>query len=172
MSKRCKFTAEEKHNILKAYENGATLRELTSVYGIADTTIQEWRYRYQTFGFDGLKETTTWKTYSKELKEQAVSDYLSGNYSLRQIVHHYGVSSNSVLRRWIKRHTDHRELKATGKGTELTMIKGRATSWKERIEIVHHCMPHNKDYQAIAEAYGVSYQQLYHWVWARVILVE
>lgn len=52
------------------------------------------------------------------------------------------------------------------------MIKGRATSWKERIEIVQHCMAHNKDYQTIAEAYGFSYQQLYHWVWARVILVE
>ena len=44
------------------------------------------------------------------------------------------------------------------------MAKGRKTTQEERIEIVSHCIAHNKDYGKTIEQYGVSYQQIYGWV--------
>ena len=60
---------------------------------------------------DGLKESSTWNKYSKELKLQAAKDYLSGEFSLRDVTRKYEISSDSVLRQWIKRYNGHRELK-------------------------------------------------------------
>ena len=37
---------------------------------------------YQTEGVEGLKERHSWKKYSSELKEKAVTDYLAGKGGL------------------------------------------------------------------------------------------
>ena len=47
--------------------------------------------------FDGLEDSRTWKPYSKELKEAAVRDYLSGEYSQRRGYSKYEISSRSIL---------------------------------------------------------------------------
>lgn len=165
MSKRSKYTAEEKYEILKAYEVGmGSLEEIAYKYNIDSGTIRDWRYKYRKYGIDGLNESKTWNRYSKELKEQAVSEFLAGNNSIREIARKYEISGMEVLRQWINRHNGHRELKATGKGIRQSMTKGRSTSWKERIEIVLYCIAHEKDYQSTAEIYSVSYQQIYQWV--------
>lgn len=44
------------------------------------------------------------------------------------------------------------------------MTKGRKTTLDERIEIVSYCIANGKDYSAVIEKYGVSYQQIYSWV--------
>lgn len=165
MSKRTKYTAEEKLKILMEYENGyISIAELCKVYEINDDSFYKWKKRYEKQGIEGLKESKTCKIYSKELKESAVVDYLSGNYSMYDIVDKYELSSHSVLHRWIKRYNSHRELKDTGKGMSQSMTKGRSTSLEERIEIVNYCINNNKNYQVAAETFNVSYQQVYGWV--------
>jgi transposase len=44
------------------------------------------------------------------------------------------------------------------------MIKGRKTTFDERIEIVRFCIENNNAYQLAAKEYNVSYQQVYNWV--------
>ena len=44
------------------------------------------------------------------------------------------------------------------------MSKGRKTTLDERIEIVSHCISHNRDYGKTIEQYVVSYQQVYGWI--------
>ncbi len=41
-----------------------------------------------------LKESSTWKPYTKELKLSAVMDYLSGQYSLREVTRKYEISDH------------------------------------------------------------------------------
>ncbi len=94
------------------------------------------RYNYENYGIDGLKEYKTWKRYSADLKRHAVEDYLSGQYSQREITEKYELTDKSVLKRWIKKYNSHREIKATGKGMNRSMIKGRKKSLKEKIETV------------------------------------
>ena len=52
----------------------------------------------------------------------------------------YGISSLSVLKKWVKKYTSHSELKDSGKGMSQTMTKGRKTTVEERIEIVKACL--------------------------------
>ena len=44
------------------------------------------------------------------------------------------------------------------------MIKGRATTYDERVEIVKYCVEHQNNYQETADKFQVSYQQVYAWV--------
>ncbi|MBF7807442.1 MULTISPECIES: helix-turn-helix domain-containing protein [Clostridium] len=44
------------------------------------------------------------------------------------------------------------------------MTNGRKTTYEERIEIVAFCISNNDDYQATADKFNVSYQQVYTWV--------
>ena len=100
------------------------------------------------------------KSYSAELKYQAVSDYLSGKGSLREICRKYKIRSTRQLRNWIKMYNGHKELRPSrDRGSDIYMTKGRTTTYEERIEIVSYCIEHGNDYHATIEKYGVSYQQ-------------
>jgi len=165
MAKRSKYTAEEKYQIIKAYEDGVgSTREIMSRYRISNFAFYDWRYRYSKYGIDGLKESKGWKEYSQELKENAIQDYLSGKFSPIEIAQKYEISSKSTLLNWVNKYNCHREIKATAKGLGHSMTKGRSTSWKERIEIVLFCIAHDHDYNQTAEVHQVSYQQVYQWV--------
>ena len=164
MSKRSLKSVEEKFEIIHLLITGEqSAYKLAKQYGIERTTIKGWRDKYQKYGLDGLKESHTWKSYSAELKEQAVLDYLNGKGALTDICQRYDISSSYVLRSWIKRYTSGKDLKATRKGYSR-MKQGRQTSFEERVEIVNYTLAHEKDYQAAIEKFGVSYQQVYSWV--------
>lgn len=95
MSKRTKYTAEEKYEIIKAYEEGIeSIARIASMYKISEDTFQKWRYNYCKYGINGLRESKTWKRYSKELKEQAIKDQLSGEYSQREIAQYCAAHGN------------------------------------------------------------------------------
>lgn len=147
-----------------AYKRNGSLKEMYSKYRIPSVTLYRWVEKFEREGLEGLKDSKTWKRYSKELKESAVRDYLSGEYSLYELVRKYGISSTEMIRRWIKKYNDHRELKDTGKGRSNSMIKARKTTLKERIEIVQDALENRKNYQETAKKHKVSYQQVYHWV--------
>lgn len=105
------------------------------------------------------------KKYSKELKLQAVQDYLTGKGSQYTICKKYEILSDKQLRDWIKVYNGHKEFKEHNSSrTEIYMTKGRKTTQWERTEIVAFCIEHGKDYTLTIEEYGVSYQQIYSWV--------
>ncbi len=104
-------------------------------------------------------------TYSAALKLAAVQSYLSREGSLRTICKMYGITSGSVLRRWIACYNGHKEFTQLSAAQRvLYMIKGKKTTQQERAEIVAFCLEHGKDYLLTVEQYGVSYQQIYSWV--------
>jgi len=160
-----KYSKEEKITILKLYHEGKySLKELAQLFSVNRRTITDWQTNYLMLGEEGLESTSTWRHYTKETKLAAVLDYLSGQYSLREVTRKYFISSQSALRNWIQKYTSHSELNDTGKGMNRTMTKGRKVTFEERIQIVNNCLSHEKNYQRTAEKYDVSYQQVYHWV--------
>ncbi|WP_339212192.1 helix-turn-helix domain-containing protein [Aeribacillus sp. FSL K6-3256] len=159
------YTTEFKLEVLLAYENReCTIQELCKRYQITKYSLRQWINEFEEFGIEGLERSNSWKGYTKELKEAAVKDYLSGEFSQYEIVRTYGISSRSVLQRWMKKYNSHRDLKDTSKGKTSSMTKGRKTTWNERIQIVLDCLGNGKDYKKTAETYEVSYQQVYQWV--------
>ncbi|MCI0768511.1 IS3 family transposase [Bacillus sp. TL12] len=164
MSKRF-YSAEDKFNILKEWEDGNySLNELESIFKVSRITIYRWKYKFENYGTEGLKRASSWKKYSKELKLSAIKDYLSGEYSLREVTRKYEISDDYILRMWIKKYNSHSKLNNTTKGRINAMTKGRKTTLDERRQIVHYCLKNNKDFQTTAETFQVSYQQVYRWV--------
>ena len=151
--------------VLQASESDSySINEIVSKYGINRTTLKDWRYKYQTYGVMGLQNSTQWTRYSKELKLAAVEECLSGKLSIKATVKKYGISSTSVLRKWIKLYNRHRDIKEYVKGMTFSMTKASDILSNERIEIAIHCLSNKRNYQKTAEQYDVTYQQVYTWV--------
>lgn len=146
----------------KALSGNYSLVKLARQYKIDKTTLIRWCQHYQNNGIDGLKESHTWRSYSKELKYQAVFDYLDNHLSLAKCCQKYNISSREVLRNWIRKYTSGKALTNIHGGT--TRMKAKKTTLEERLKIVHFTLTHDKDYRAAVEKYQVSYSQVYNWV--------
>ena len=83
-------------------EEQFSLSALASIYNVDRSTIEEWKYKFEKYGIDGLKKAPISKKYSKELKLAAIQDYQSGRYSIREVVRKYEISNPSVLMKWLK----------------------------------------------------------------------
>lgn len=162
---RSRHTVEQKLTVLQMAEDADyTIAEICNMYELSPRTIKRWQVKYQVDGMEGLKESTTWKPYAKELKEAAVQDYLANEITLLEILVKYQISNDSVLKKWVEKYTSHSELKDSGKGMSKAMTKGRKTTVEERIEIAQDCVVNGLNYQATAEKFSVSYHQVYSWV--------
>ena len=163
MHKR-KHTASEKLTIIQEIENGHIgVKAATQKYSITKTTLAKWRKRYRMYGFEGLEARSHNRSYSAELKIQAVKDHLEGGLSQYQVIDKYKISSTTQLANWIKKYNGHSSLKAYSGGISA-MTKGRSTTWQERIDIVLYCLSNGQDCKKTASQFQVSYQQVYGWV--------
>ena len=159
------FSTDIKILAIQYLEEGQyTIKEICQMFAVHPDTLYQWRSLYQFGGVGALMRPKKNKVYSKELKQNAVEDYLTGKYSKYDILAKYGISSLSVFKNWLKIYTSHSELKDSDKGMSQTMTKGRKTTVEERIEIAKACIANEKNYQETAIQYEVSYQQVYQWV--------
>ncbi len=158
MCKR-KIAVEEKITAVNRYLDGkGSQKQIAVSYGISQASFQQWLRNYEAIGADAFT-LKGYKKYPKELKQQAVLDYLSGQGSQDDICKKYGIRSKSKLQKWIKQYNSHEELKSSGTGGIPIMTKGRKTTFDERVEIVQYCIAHDHNYAGTSEKYQVSYQQ-------------
>ena len=160
-----KNNVDEIIKAVERYKNGETSQGAEAKrLGVSQQTFQDWIRKHETFGIDGF-EHIGHRNYPRELKKSAVNAYLSGEGSQASICKKYGISSRTQLQNWIKMYNGHKELRPSGgRGSDIYMTKGKATTYEERLEIVSYCIEHGNDYTATIEKYGVSYQQIYSWV--------
>lgn len=131
--------------------------QLAEMYGVSKATIQQWIRNFEALGNDAFQRK--YKKYSKELKYQAVQDYLNGKGSQGEICRKYGIRSRSKLQLWIKMYNNGMNFKSNSSGGSTIMTKGKKTTFDERVEIVEYCIAHDRNYTEAAEKFGVSYQQ-------------
>jgi len=163
MSKK-EHTASEKFAIVQEIESGCIgVKEAVRKFGISKTTLAKWRRRYRVYGYEGLEPRIHNRSYSAELKLQAVKDHLEGGLSQYQIIDKYKIASRCQLASWVKKYNGHSSLSAYTGGT-TAMTKGRSTTYQERIDIVLYCLANEQDYKKTANQFQVSYQQVYGWV--------
>jgi transposase-like protein len=165
MSRKSKIDPVEKVKIIErvlADEISAT--EAARLIGVDRSSIRDWRNLCLSDGPSALMVQFNNKTYSKELKLQAVQEYLDGKSSQRNIVKKYHLRSSSQLRNWIKVYTTHGEIKSRTSGGGSYMRKARSTTPEERLAIVQDCLANDKNYGAMALKYQCSYQQVRNWV--------
>ena len=158
MSKR-KVSAENKIYAVNLYLDGKeSQRRIADMFDVSLASVQQWIRNYESMGANAFTLKGN-KKYSKELKQQAVLDYLAGYGSQNDICKKYGIRSKGKLQTWIKKYNGHEELKSSGTGGSIVMTKGRKTTFEERVEIVQYCIAHNHNYAETAENHRVSYQQ-------------
>ena len=126
--------------------------------GIHEVSFKQWIANYESMGTAAFL-TNQNKHYSKLVKEQAVTAYLAGEGSYRDICKKYKIYSTTQLKSWVKKYNGHEELKASGTGGTVIMTKGRKTTFEERVEIAAYCIAHDHNYVETAEKFSVSYQQ-------------
>ena len=150
--------AEKLRTVQFILEDKETQHHAADRLGISKASIQQWICIYKSEG-EGAFFVTGNKQYSKELKEQAVQDYLNGRGSQQEICQRYGIRSKGKLQNWIKKYNGHEELKTSKTGGIAIMTKGRKTTFDDRVEIVQYCIAHGRNYAKTAAKFGVSYQQ-------------
>ena len=162
MSKR-KVSAEDKIYAVNLYLKGKkSQNSIAAMFDVSLASVQQWIRNYESMGSDAFTKGN--KKYSKELKLQAVLDYLAGQGSQDDICKKYGIRSKAKLQTWIKKYNGHEKLKSSGTGGSSIMTKGRKTTFEERVEIVQYCIAHDHNYAQTAEQYQVSYQQARNYI--------
>lgn len=165
---RLKYSAEEKIKAVERYLRGeASAAEIAAEIGMTqngESYIREWSGAYRENGIEGFQLTKGNRSYSSELKQQAVEDYLQGKGSVRGICRKFKIPSTGTLRRWIKVYNSNRELRDYDPKPEVYVAMARKTTKEERQEIVQYCLEQGKDYKGTAAKYNVSYTQVYQWV--------
>jgi transposase-like protein len=164
MGRNSKFSAELKLKYVQiCLEGKDSVNHTAYLAGIDPATLRQWIRNYQSLGIDGLCTTSKNSHLSKELKEMAVKEYLSGIGSQSDVCVKYGIRSKRMLQKWVIKYNSHEELKASGTRGVPIMTNGRKTNFDERVEIVKYCIEHQKNYAETAQKYQVSYQQVYTW---------
>lgn len=159
MGRKEKFSPEEKILAVRSYLDGKeSLSGIANRLNVPPNTVAPWVSKYIAMGPDAFI-TVKNKRYSKELKEQAVRDYLAGEGSYQSLAQKYKLHSTTQLRQWVKVYNAHGRLTASGTGGHRIMKDGRKTTFEERVEIASYCIAHDHNYAETAEKYKVSYQQ-------------
>ena len=145
-------------------------KEICEKYGIhfkrnGTSMLNQWLPLYREHGPTAFLKTDGNRSYSSELKTNAVLDYLSGQGSIVDIAAKYNLRSKTQLQTWVSLYNANRELKDYCPKREVYMADARRkTTIEERKEIVKYCIEHGRDYKGTASVYNVSYSQVYSWV--------
>lgn len=110
---RGKFNALEKLTILEEVSKGEIgFLAAAEKYGINKTTLMKWQRRYKLYGYEGQESRTRNRSYTAEIKLEAVKDCLEGRLSQYQIIDKYKIASTRQLFNWTKKYNGYSSLKA------------------------------------------------------------
>lgn len=164
MGRKEKVIVDKKITAVKDYLSGKKgVCQICLELQVNKNAVREWLRKYKLEGELGLKHIKKNTYYPDYVKLQAISDYQEGLGSLNQLCSKYNISSNSILRNWIKKYNGHNRVKSHNSKGDNKMIIGRKTSYEERVKIVSFCIQNNDNYQLTSDKYKVSYQQVYTW---------
>lgn len=103
MNKKVKFTAVEKtFFVLRFRELNISPLVFCRLSNVESTAIHRQWIKYDHEGLEKLEEIKIKRLYSSHTLINSVEDYLTGKFSMLQIVKKYNLSGDSVLRQWLK----------------------------------------------------------------------
>lgn len=165
MPKQQKLSPEEKVTIIHQILGGQLgMLEAERLFGVNHKSIQLWIVQYEAEGVAAFLPRERTRTYSEDLKLQAVTEYLHGNCSQMEICKKYKIHATTQLRHWIKVYNAHGNFslrKRSGGGSYMS--ETRITTQEERLQIAKECIANGKNYGEIALRHKVSYQQVRVW---------
>lgn len=145
--------------------NGKSVTAVAKENNLNRGTISDWLRKYKKLGPESLKPYQKKYKYTRQEKIAAVKSVLLDGNSIQGAVEEFNISSKAVLKAWIRKYNNQKELKTTGSGLSNMKQKiVKKTSIEERLEIVQYTIANECDYQRAIKKYSVSYQQVYTWI--------
>ena len=167
MGRKAKYSRKLKLEIVKRYLKGESALALANEYGMPksmEKNIMHWARRFEAMGDGGFDYSKTNQSYSKDLKQQVISEYLNGVDSYRGLANKYGIKSHEIVRQWILKYNEGIEIKDYDPKGDVYTMKSRKTTLEERLEIVNYVLANNNDFKGAADKYSVPYANVYNWV--------
>jgi len=138
------------------------IREAARRSGVSPSTIQKWISHYKAEGETGLQDgTKNQRSYSEEIKQKAVKDYVSGAGSLLTVASRYNIRSESLLLRWVKAYNCHGEITQKYGGKAMAR---KGYTLEERFQAVKEHLEQGKSVLEIAAEYRVEETTVRTWV--------
>ena len=112
MGKRIEMDLAEKEYLIQECLAGRMrMREAARRAGVGHSTMHNWISRYRAEGASALSENgnAQKRTYSEELRQKVVEEYLSGQGSSMAIAEKYKLRSGNLVLDWAKEYHRHRE---------------------------------------------------------------
>ena len=83
--KKARFTEEQILRILKEYEAGKKVQEITREHGISDATLYNWKKKYADMQVNELKRLRDLESENAKLK-RIVADLNLENFALKDLI--------------------------------------------------------------------------------------
>ena len=167
MGRKVKYSKDLKLEIIQRYLKGESAIQLANKYNMPSgmsCRIRKWVHKYEELGESAFDESSTNKSYSKELKEKVIQEYLNGKGSTCDLANKYNISNDEIVRRWVLKYNNGIEIKDYDPKGDVYTMKSRKTTFEERLEIVNYVLSNDNDYKGAADKYSVSYASVYNWV--------
>ena len=167
MGRKAKYSKELKLKIVKRYLKGESASSLANEYDMPNSMYHEiikWVHKYEELGEPAFDESITNKTYSKDLKEKVINDYMNGIDSYEGLTNKYKIQNTSIVINWVKKYNNGIEIKDYDPKGDVYTMKSRKTTIEERLEIVNYVLSNDNDYKGAADKYTVPYASVYQWV--------
>ncbi|MDD4213099.1 MAG: helix-turn-helix domain-containing protein [Bacilli bacterium] len=165
MGRKRKFTQEIMLQAINDYKSGnKSITQISNDLECSDFSIRSWVQTHASLGEVALLDSNRNKIYSKELKKQVISDYLSGKGSAAYLSNKYNISSSSIVTNWVFNYNNGIEIQDYDPKHEVYTMKARKTTLDERIEIVEYCIANHLCYKLAADKYSIPYSLVYQWV--------
>lgn len=103
MGKNRKHSLEFKLSLIRLYLKGASIRGLSTEFGVRQSLLQKWVGHYQQDGAASLMPNHG-RSYSKEFKQQVVLAYHQTGLSLYECCLKYKIPSHSTLLTWVRQY--------------------------------------------------------------------
>jgi len=150
-------SAEKLYYVREYLAGNGSQQQCADRAGVSKTAFQHWLRKYSTFGEEAFLKKR-YGRYPQDVKKAAVEDYRSGVFSQEELCKKYQLSSMRQIYEW------NQEYEKSAAENFSFQVRGRSTTWEERVAIVRDCLANDRDYCGIAEKHRVSYQQIYTWV--------
>ena len=164
MGKRIEMAlAEKEHLIQECLAGRMRMREAARRAGVGHSTMHNWISRYRAEGASALSENgnAQKRTYSEELRQKVVKEYLSGQGSSMAIAEKYKLRSGNLVLSWAKEYHRHRGHSKEWGGVSMAR---RKHTLEERVQAVREHQEEGKSFAELSEAYGVTSQVVRSWV--------
>ena len=164
MGRRIKLTAEEKKVlILECLAGRLRMREAARRAGVGHSTMHFWISRYRSEGRAALAEdgNQSKRSYSAEVRQKAVEEYLSGQGSSMAIAEKYKLRSGNLVLEWVKEYPCHRGQPNETGGMDMAK---RTYTQEERLRAVVAHLERGQSIPEVAKAYGLPAQLVHSWV--------